>query len=150
MIKRVGTNDGAVDDLFAVMQQLRAFGSSQSALLSLDLSMAQMKALMCTLHHGGLTSRSLADRLHIGPSAVTPLVDKLVKHKLVKREDDPTDRRVIWIRPTTRAIELRERLHSASRAMMASLLADVSSSDLPHVRRGLAILAGVIKKREHP
>ena len=43
-------------------------------------------------------------------SAVTPLVDKLVKAKLVRREPDEADRRVTWVRPTKRAVQLHERI----------------------------------------
>src|SRR5688500_8871699 len=119
MIKQSETSslEGCVDDLAAVLHCLRgmhAVGPAQAAWLSLDLSMSQMKALMVVLHHSGSTSRVLAERLGIGASAVTPLVDKLVQQKLVRREDDPSDRRVIWIKPTAKASALHERLLLAS------------------------------------
>jgi len=66
----------------------------------LDLTMAQLKALIAITGTGGLTGRDLAERLGIGPSAVTPLVDRLVAHGYVRREEDATDRRITWARPT--------------------------------------------------
>ena len=69
-----------------------------SSWFDLDLSMAQFKTLMLIGSSGGLTGRDLARRLDVGPSAVTPLVDRLVQYGYVQREEDPTDRRVTWTR----------------------------------------------------
>ena len=56
--------------------------------------MAQFKALLIVADRGGVTGRELSKSLGIGPSAVTSLVDRLVERKLVRREDDPADRRL--------------------------------------------------------
>ena len=45
----------------------------------LDLTMSQLKTIMLLVDSGGLTGRELAERLGIGPSAVTALVDRLVQ-----------------------------------------------------------------------
>lgn len=142
--------DACVEDLVALVQALRSAhgqGASQKSWLTLDLSMAQLKALMATLHHGALTSRAMADRLGIGPSAVTPLVDKLVSHKLVKREDDAGDRRVVWIKPTPKAYALQERLMASNRALMRELVEGVPAEQLATVQKGLALLSAAVKKR---
>jgi len=141
--------DASVNDLTSVMHCVRAgvHGPEQRAWIALDLSMAQMKAMMVTLHHGAVTSRTLAQELHIGASAVTPLVDKLVKQKLVKREADPADRRVIWIKPTARAIALRERLSAANRSALRQLFDAISPQDVPRVQRALAILGQAARQR---
>jgi len=60
--------------------------------LLLDLTMAQLKAMMLIVQTGGVRSRELADGLGIAPSAATPLVDRLVEQKLARREDDHDDR----------------------------------------------------------
>ena len=62
--------------------------------LLLDLTMAQLKAMMLIVQTGGVRSRELADGLGIAPSAATPLVDRLVDQKLARRDDDPVDRRL--------------------------------------------------------
>lgn len=128
----------AVDTFLSLVESLKRRQAGDRSWLSLDLTMAQMKALMIVLKAEGIASRALAERLSIGPSAVTPLVDRLVDQKLVTREDDPSDRRVVLIRPTARAIALRRRLVETSRAAVVELLADIPAAELPTVQRALA------------
>ena len=52
---------------------------------SLALTTAQLKAVMSLVESGGLATCELARRLNMAQSGVTPLVDKLVTLKLVRR-----------------------------------------------------------------
>lgn len=106
----------------------------------LDVSMPQMKALMVVLHTGGLPARRLAERMDVGPSAVTALVDKLVEHDLVRREPDAEDRRVIWVRPTERARKLEERLLQTNAAAFRKALQRVAPRDLAKVHEAFSLL----------
>ena len=105
-----------------------------------DLTMAQLKALIAIVTTGGMTGRDLAERLGIGPSAVTPLVDRLVAHGYVRREEDAADRRVTWARPTASAQALFEELNAANREQFERLLSSLGPDDLATVRRALEIL----------
>lgn len=93
--------------------------------LALSISMAQVKTLLLLLQTGGLPTRGLADRLGVGASAVTSLVDKLVDQKFVRRDPDPNDRRIIWVRPTAKALALWEKLMEANRAALAEVLDEI-------------------------
>lgn len=106
----------------------------------LDLTMAQFKTLMLIASTGGLTGRDLAHRLHIGPSAVTPIVDKLVQHGYARREEDAADRRVIWTRPTDAGVALFERVNAAGREALKDILLLLSRDDRVLVERALHIL----------
>ena len=89
---------------------------------------------------GGLPSRVIAERLAIGPSAVTPLVDRLVALKLARREADPTDRRVVCVRPTPKALALHETLLQTGRNILADVLKEVPESERERVGRALSVL----------
>jgi DNA-binding MarR family transcriptional regulator len=106
----------------------------------LDLTMSQLKTIMLLVDTGGLTGRELAERLGIGPSAVTALVDRLVQRDYVRREEDRTDRRVSWARPTSRATELFERLHATHRERLAEVLATLDPEELALVARAITTL----------
>jgi DNA-binding MarR family transcriptional regulator len=106
----------------------------------LDLTMSQLKTIMLLVETGGLTGRDLAERLGIGASAVTALVDRLVHRGYVRREEDRADRRVSWARPTERAIELFERLHATHRERLAEVLATLSEDDLALVAQAITTL----------
>ena len=130
---------GTVDTLLAFACALRSLQLAERdhPWLSLPLTMAQLKALMLILQSGGLPSRGLADRLGIGPSAVTPLVDRLVQQRLVRRQADAADRRVIWVRPTARAAALRDRVLETNRSALAEIVAGIPAADRKQVQVSL-------------
>jgi DNA-binding MarR family transcriptional regulator len=106
----------------------------------LDLTMSQLKTIMLLVETGGLTGRDLAERLGIGASAVTALVDRLVQRGYARREEDRADRRVSWARPTERATELFERLHATHRERLAEVLATLSEDELALVVQAMTSL----------
>jgi DNA-binding MarR family transcriptional regulator len=57
------------------------------------LTTAQLSALYMLEQHGELAMGKVAHVLHCDPSNVTGIVDRLVAHKLVSRQECPTDRR---------------------------------------------------------
>lgn len=106
----------------------------------LDLTMSQLKTIMMIVETGGLSGRELAERLGIGPSGVTALVDRLVQRGYVRREEDSLDRRVSWTRPTEQATTLYERLHAIHRERLKDILSALSPADLALAERALSIL----------
>ena len=106
----------------------------------MNLTMAQLKVAILLVQSGGLPSRVIAERLAIGPSAVTPLVDRLVALKLARREADPTDRRVVCVRPTPKALALHETLLQTGRTILADVLTEVPELERAGVARALTVL----------
>ncbi len=113
----------------------------------LDLTMAQFKVLMLVASTGGLSGRDLAERLAIGPSAVTPLVDRLVQHGYVRREEDPADRRVSWTRPTPAGLALFARVNAAGREQVAEVLSRLTPDELVLVDEGVNALWRAAERR---
>ena len=91
----------------------------------LDLSMAQLKAVMLLCRTGRARSRELADGLNIAPSAATPLVDRLVEQKLARRVDDDKDRRIVWIHPTAKAKAIYDELLEMNEQVLAEVIKEV-------------------------
>jgi DNA-binding MarR family transcriptional regulator len=120
-----------VDALSALVQSLRTIQIAQGdrSWLVLDLTMSQLKAVLLLVRSGGLRSRELADGLGVGPSAATPLVDRLVRQKLARRDHDARDRRIVLIRPTARAIALYDRLMRMKRSVCADVFAELPAVD---------------------
>src|SRR6188472_3626816 len=69
-------------------------GISPWADCSLSLHQLRALSLIAAREQAGLSSRELALQLGVGPSAITPLVDRLVERELVTRREDPRDRRI--------------------------------------------------------
>jgi len=108
--------------------------------LLLDLTMAQLKAMMLIVQTGGVRSRELADGLGIAPSAATPLVDRLVEQKLARREDDHDDRRIIWIRPTAKAQTLHDHLLHTNEQVLSDVIDALPADVRPKVQESVRLL----------
>ena len=122
------------------LRSIHAAAGGDTRWLGLDLTMAQLKAVLLVVRSGGLPSRAIGEGLGIGASAVTPLVDRLVEHKLVRREDDPHDRRVVWVRPTPKGTALQEALMEANRTVITQVLDEIPGKERDTVEQALTVL----------
>lgn len=64
------------------------------------MSMLQMHTLLQVQEHGSCSMKELAKAQKIVPATMTALVERLVKKDMLRREEDPEDRRVIRVRLT--------------------------------------------------
>ena len=131
------------EDMMRLVQALRSIqvctGSYPWPLL--DMTMGQLKAVMLLVPTGRVRSRELADTLGIAPSAATLLVDRLVKQKLARRVDDPTDRRIVWIHPTPLAAEVYEDLLAAKEEVLADVFKELPAAERATVKHSVKLLA---------
>ena len=134
------TQEQVVDAIAELLHALRALHTDATPWLELDLTMAQLKALIVVVQTDGVSSRGLADRLAISAPAVTPLVDRLIEHKLVRREDDPSDRRIVLVAPTARALALHDALMETSRATVAEIVNELPDAEIRGIEQALAPL----------
>ena len=130
-------------DLHRLVQALRGIQVCRGQLpwRYLDLTMAQLKAVMLLCRTGRARSRELADGLGIAPSAATPLVDRLVEQKLARREDDAVDRRIVWILPTKKAQAIYDELLHTSQDVLEDVINEVPAKDRKAVRESVQLLA---------
>lgn len=62
-----------------------------------------MILLFISKHKEGASTKDLAKLLNVTSGAITQFIDTLVERKLVKREDDPKDRRILRLTLTKSA-----------------------------------------------
>jgi len=77
-------------------------------LTGLDITPAQVNALMVLYINKSLTMGELASELFLAESAATRLVTRLVKQKLVRRRGDENDRRIVRVSLTSYGKELAQ------------------------------------------
>lgn len=113
------------------------------SLLELDISMAQLRGLAALAPYGKSTVSQVAERLRIGRSAASLLIDRLVTDGLVERAEDTEDRRRAVIRLSRRGEELITRLRQgrAERNPLPGWLAQLSDRDLLALAQGMQALA---------
>ena len=140
---RTAAPSRASADLLRFVQTVRSISicRREHPWLWLDLTMGQLKAVMLLVSTGGVRSRELADGLGIAPSAATPLVDRLIEQKLARREDDPGDRRIVWIRPGPKAHIVHDQLLNANEQVLADVLKELPAAVRADVKHCVRLLA---------
>ena len=114
--------------------------------LAVDLTMSQLKVLFLVYAWGAASMSQLAASLGVTLSTVTGIVDRLVEHGLLQREEDPHDRRFIRCQLTAQGAATVERLHQANYSQLAQVLAGLSLSDLRAVAAALAVLCAAAQR----
>lgn len=131
------------NDLVQLVQTLRSVQACRGQLpwRYLELTMAQLKVVMLLCRMERAKNRDIADGLGIAPSAVTPLIDRMVKDKLVRRADDALDRRIVWIHPTRKARAIYDELLDINAALLADVIRAVPASERKTVNHSVRLLA---------
>ena len=96
----------------------------------LGLSHAQVGMLYLLAYHNGSSVKETADYLNITKSAVTQLLDPLAKKRLVSRQNDPKDRRIVRLSLTSEGKATLKKLARHKFAGLRSALENMDDADL--------------------
>jgi len=108
--------------------------------LSTNLTMPQLKILFL-LYGGGATSMGeLAAPLGVKLSTITGIVDRLVEQGLVRRGEDPRDRRLVVCHLTEEGHQIVDRLYRAVQIQLAKVLEKLTLDDLQKIAQVWDIL----------
>mgnify|MGYP000340943408 CR=1 FL=1 len=108
---------------------------------------SHIKVLFYLIHHGPISISKMAKELCISKPNMTPVIDKLVEEGLVTRDYDPTDRRVILIQTTPKALEfLKRKLKIMLKEIIKEKLSSLNDEDINTLSTSLESLLSVIKK----
>ncbi|MDF5756709.1 MarR family transcriptional regulator [Spongiactinospora sp. TRM90649] len=81
--------------------------------LASNLTMRQLKVVLLLSSLGSASGQDLARNLGVSLATVTGIVDRLVRHGLATRREDPEDRRVRRVELTPDGKNLIEEIHTA-------------------------------------
>jgi DNA-binding MarR family transcriptional regulator len=110
----------------------------------MPVTLPQLMLLKLTRQHGPYRLTALAEKIEVKPSAVTVMVDRLEKRGLVRRAQDPADRRAVLVELTAEGAEtlrkadelrsellvrLMERLEPAEVRLLADLLGRLAGTE---------------------
>lgn len=105
-------------------------------------SVLQFQALRCLFMNAASTSSQLAEYLHISPSSMAQLAERLEKAQLITREQDTKDRRVVRISLTQKGREdlelLKEKMYDQLNTIF-SCLSDKDMKELVRIHKVLLI-----------
>lgn len=108
--------------------------------MDVNLTMPQLKTLVSLYGSERSTMGDLADSLGVSVSTLTGIVDRLVDHGLVVRENDPHDRRVVVGRLTPEGAALVDQFFLSARDGLGRVLAQLSDEELRLVGRVYRLL----------
>jgi DNA-binding MarR family transcriptional regulator len=97
---------------------------------ALGLSSAQAGMLFMLFHHKKSSVKQVSEYLGISKSAVSQLLDPLVDKKLVSRQADAKDRRIMRLDLTAEGGKTLKHLHKLRYAGLRSALDALSEKDL--------------------
>jgi DNA-binding MarR family transcriptional regulator len=135
-------------------QMLRVLGPAQARdWVDVELTMSQLKmrfVLSSAMGPGdgtsGLRVGEVARGLGVTLPTVTAVMDKLVERGLVRRDEDPLDRRQHVCRLTTDGQSLLHRLMAGRRAFTHALLEHMDEDELAAFLRGMEVLLAAAKR----
>ena len=110
--------------------------------LSVELTMPQLKVLFRLNAQGPSKVGSLARALRVTLPTMTGILDRLVEHGLIRRDEDPGDRRVVISRLTDSGQELVDHLQAASRTRLTRIYEALSQDTL---ERHVAALEEIVR-----
>lgn len=135
-----------VTDTLRMLQALKSRGDS--SWLQVDLTMRQFKALFLLYPVEGLPMKRLAEGLGVSVTAITGLVDRLVEHDLVWRDQDPEDRRLVIARLTNSGRAVVERLQNLRRDRLARVFWRLSADDLQVIDKAVRLVYKAVMEEE--
>jgi DNA-binding MarR family transcriptional regulator len=135
-------------------QMLRVLGPAQARdWVDVDLTMSQLKmmfVLSSAMGPGdgstGLRVGEVARGLGVTLPTVTAVMDKLVERGLVRRDEDPLDRRQHVCRLTVDGKALLHRLMTGRRTFTNALLEHLDEEELAAFLRGMQVLLAAAER----
>ncbi|TAK35004.1 MAG: MarR family transcriptional regulator [Chloroflexota bacterium] len=124
-----------LDRFMALAQPMRHLQTKDW--LCTDLTMPQIKILFLLWDQKSARVGSLAGALGVTQPTMTGILDRLVEHGLVRRQESPEDRRLVLNCLTESGLELAARLRETSRARLVKVVRHLSPDDLALVAEAL-------------
>ena len=119
-------------------------------LLEMDLTMPQLKVVLLLFLNGSMRMSALASSLGVTLATATGIIDRMVEHSLVIRQNSPDDRRVVLCQLSDKGQKLTGGLWQTARQRARRLLEAVDPSRLKLIGQALEALseAGAAAKNE--
>ncbi len=101
------------------------------------LTMTQMRLLFLLRSQQGLPAGTIAERIGVTPSTLTRVMDRLVRNRLVRRDPDGDDRRLVRHYLTETGLQAVGELERTGRMQMRRLLSRLTPEQLDRLVEGL-------------
>jgi len=115
--------------------------------MEMDLTTLQFKCLFFIVQTGIATSSKLSQALGVTPADVTGVIDRLIIQGSVQRQENPDDRRIIFLQATEKGKKIIETLCRNTGEHFSRMLEGLSEEELDHIYLGFSAIVRTIHKR---
>jgi len=129
--------------LWAVTHGLESASKRMHA--ELGVTGPQRLVLRIVGHHGRISAGDLAEVLHIHPSSLTGMLQRLEQAELVRRESDPFDRRRALLELTRRGMRLNHQTAGTIEAKIEYALSKLSKDKVAGTKAVLKAIAAALE-----
>jgi MarR family transcriptional regulator, organic hydroperoxide resistance regulator len=127
----VSSGKGFYEEMARLMPGLlRAIAVRQGNIIARgNIAISHIVVVDVLSERGACTMGELAKELNFTMSAVTSIVDKMIEHRLVKRDRDTKDRRIVRVSLISGGKEVEQRIHDFRKRISEDLFSVLSSSE---------------------
>ena len=115
-------------------------------LADFDITVPQFTALQMLINRGNMTIGELSQNMDLACSTITDLIDRMEKSKLVMRQRDDRDRRVVRIKVLEKGYDILEEVMKRRIDFLDEKLAVLSSEEKANLDKGLESLYEAMKE----
>lgn len=110
------------------------------------LPTSHMKVIQYLIHNNSCPISQIAKSLNISKPNMTPIIDKLISYDLVKRYNDPKDRRIIRVELTEKAINIFNDIKNVLINQLCKKLSSLPDEDLEILNSSLKNISAIVTK----
>lgn len=114
----------------ALSRRIARFWNNHLSALGLNITLTQSYVLLSLLEKDGRSVKEIAGAVQLDSSAITGLVDRLAKEKLVERRADPEDRRSLRIFLTGEGCMVAQKAYEAGTAVNEAFLKNLDGGEI--------------------
>jgi DNA-binding MarR family transcriptional regulator len=135
-----------IAQMFSVAKQMHHSMQTQGTLLSPPH--ARLLFTIASGNENGISARDLAESIHVTPGAITQFADTLIEKGLIRRDEDPHDRRIIRMKLTESGKSQYQQLRREFLASAAETLDVLSNAEIKQFIELLAKISSHPKTKE--
>ncbi len=109
-----------------------------------EITGPQLLCLITAVERGPVTAKEIADQVHVSPSTVVGILDRLEGKGLVERERDTRDRRLVFVTATAAGTKLVRQTPYPLQDTLARALEQMSPQDREQTTRAVEHLVDVL------
>jgi len=126
------TRDQLIEALFENMNSVKRgfYWRMHNLTRDVAISGTQLELLFIPGHNQPVSSKQLAELLHMTPGAVSQLADSLEQQELIERQTSEQDRRVQYLRVSEKGEEFIRSFEKSRHKVMEAVIKDLSDEEL--------------------